>query len=90
MRIALARDPGGFLLEEKVRVRLAALGHAVTDHGTAAAGSYPDYSQAEAKAGADGRADRGPLICTTSLETEFTGRTRHPRRVAKIAQLEHV
>ena len=100
MRIALARGPAGFLLEEKLPcewdgdegVRLAAMGHTVTDHGTNSAGScdYPDLSQAVAEAGADGRGDRGLLICTTFLETEFTGQTRHLRRVAKIAQLEHV
>jgi ribose 5-phosphate isomerase B len=68
------------------------MGHAVTDHGTRSAGSYdyPDLSQAVAEAGADGRADRGLLICTTFLETEFTGQRRHLRRVAKIAQWEHV
>ena len=92
MRIALAHGPAGFLIEEKLRVQLAAMGHTVTDHGTDYAGSsdYPDLSQAVAEAGADGRADRGLLICTTFLETEFTGQTRHRRRFAKIAQWEHV
>jgi ribose 5-phosphate isomerase B len=92
MRIALASGPAGFLLEEKLRVRLAAMGHAITDHGTRCAGSCdcPDLSQAVAEAGAGGRAERGLMICTTFLETEFTGQTRHLRRVAKIAQWEHV
>ena len=57
MRIALARDPGGFLVGERLPVRLAATGRALSDHGTRSAGSSgcPDFSLglAEAEAGSE-------------------------------------
>lgn len=67
MRIALARDPGGFLVGERLPVRLAATGRALSDRGTRSAGSSdcPDFSQAVAEAGAQG----GLMISATSLET---------------------
>ena len=147
MRIAIAADHGGFILKEKLRGRLAEMGHEVADFGTTTTEScdYPDFAQAVGHEVADGRADRGVLICTTGigmamaankvagvraapaqsedevqltrehndanvltlgakyvderraldlirifLETEFSGGARHARRVAKMAQLEHV
>jgi ribose 5-phosphate isomerase B len=147
MKIAIAADHGGFLLKEKLRGRLAAMGHEAVDFGTESTEScdYPDFAQAVGEAVADGRADRGLLICTTGigmamaankiagvraapaqsedevrmarehnnanvltlgskyvderralalirifLETQFSGGERHLRRVAKIAQMEHV
>lgn len=147
MKIAIAADHGGFILKEKLRARLAAMDHEVTDFGTTSTEScdYPDFAHAVGEAVAEGRADRGLLICTTGigmamaankisgvraapaqsedevlmtrehndanvltlgakyvderralalirifLETEFSGGARHLRRVAKIAQLEHV
>ena len=147
MKIAIAADHGGFILKEKLRGRLAALGHDVTDFGTTSTEScdYPDFAQAAGEAVAEGRAERGLLICTTGigmamaankipgvraaaarsedevrmtrehndanvltlgakyiderkalalihvfLETTFSRGERHVRRIAKIAQLEHV
>jgi ribose 5-phosphate isomerase B len=147
MRIALGADHGGFELKEKLRPRLAALGHEIADFGTNSTEScdYPDFAHAVGEAVAENRADRGLLICTTGigmamaankiagvraapaqsedevrltrehndanvltlgakyvdeggalalirifLETPFSGGARHVRRVAKIAQLEHV
>jgi ribose 5-phosphate isomerase RpiB len=59
MRIALARDPGGFLVGEWLPVRLAATGRALSDHGTrsAASSDCPDFSQAVAEAGAEESAE---------------------------------
>src|SRR5690242_14762907 len=69
MRIAIAADHGGFILKEKLRARLAAMGHEVADFGTESTEScdYPDFAQAVGDAVADGRADRGVLICTTGI-----------------------
>lgn len=147
MKIAIAADHGGFILKEKLRGQLAALGHDVMDFGTTSTEScdYPDFAQAAGEAVAEGRADRGLLICTTGigmamaankiggvraaaarsedevrmtrehndanvltlgakyvderralalirvfLETAFSRGERHVRRIAKIAQMEHV
>jgi ribose 5-phosphate isomerase B len=146
MKIAIGADHAGFLLKEKVRGQLAAGGHEVVDFGTNSPEScdYPDYAAAVGLAVAEGRMERGILVCSTGigmamaankvsgvraaparlddevrftrehndaniltlgakymddrralelirifLETAFSG-GRHARRVAKIAELEHV
>ena len=147
MKIAIAADHGGFVLKEKLRSRLAGMGHQIADFGTTSTAScdYPDFAHAVGEAVAERRADRGILICTTGigmamaanklagvraapaqcddevrmtrehndanvltlgakyvderrameligifLDTKFSGGERHVRRIAKIAQLEHV
>jgi ribose 5-phosphate isomerase B len=69
MRLAIAADHGGFVLKEKLRGRLAGLGHEVADYGTRSTEScdYPDFAHAVGEAVAEGRADRGILICTTGI-----------------------
>ena len=69
MRIAIAADHGGFILKEKLRGRLAAMGHEVADFGTESTEScdYPDFALVVGEAVAEGRADRGVLICTTGI-----------------------
>ncbi|MBZ5578040.1 MAG: ribose 5-phosphate isomerase B [Acidobacteriia bacterium] len=69
MKIAIAADHGGFILKEKLRARLAGMGHDVADFGTDSTQScdYPDFAQAVGDAVAEGRADRGVLICTTGI-----------------------
>lgn len=71
MRIALASDPGGFLVGERLPVRPAAMGRALSDHGTRSAPSsdYPGFSQAVAEAGVEEGAEGGLMICATSPET---------------------
>lgn len=69
MKIAIAADHGGFILKEKLLGRLAGMGCEVTDFGTDTTEScdYPDFAQAVGEAVAEGRADRGLLICTTGI-----------------------
>ena len=69
MRIAIAADHGGFILKEKLRARLAAMDHDVADFGATSTEScdYPDFAQAVGEAVAEGRADRGLLICSTGI-----------------------
>ncbi len=69
MKIAIAADHGGFILKEKLRARLAAMGYDLADFGTTSTEScdYPDFAQAVGEAVAEGRADRGLLICTTGI-----------------------
>ena len=64
MRIAIGADHAGFALKEHVKKTLAALGHAVDDHGTHSDASvdYPPICIDVAKLVAAGRADRGIVL----------------------------
>ena len=65
MRIAIGADHAGFLLKEHLKDALQRLGHDVEDHGTSGEESvdYPPICFAVAQAVADGRADRGIVLC---------------------------
>ncbi|HDR00503.1 MAG TPA: ribose 5-phosphate isomerase B [candidate division WOR-3 bacterium] len=69
MRIALGADHRGFALKERLKRRLAADGHRVTDFGTDSEEScdYPDPACRVARAVAAGRAARGILICASGI-----------------------
>jgi ribose 5-phosphate isomerase B len=69
MRIAIAADHAGFALKEKLRQRLADEGHEMVDFGTASMDScdYPDFAQPVAREVAQGRSDRGILVCSTGI-----------------------
>jgi ribose 5-phosphate isomerase B len=69
MKIAIAADHAGFALKEKLRQRLAGEGHEVVDFGPSNAEScdYPDYAQPVAREVAQGRSDRGILVCSTGI-----------------------
>src|SRR5881398_2977815 len=69
MKIAIAADHAGFSLKEKLRQRLADEGHEVVDFGPASPEScdYPDYAQPVAREVAQGRSDRGILVCSTGV-----------------------
>jgi len=69
MKIAIGADHAGFALKEKLRERLSAEGHEVIDFGTASGEScdYPDFAQPVARNVAQGRADRGVLVCSTGI-----------------------
>ena len=69
MRIAIGADHAGFALKERLRQVLADEGHEIMDFGTASSEScdYPDYAQPVAREVAEGRADRGILVCSTGI-----------------------
>src|SRR5579863_9388898 len=69
MKIAIAADHAGFVLKEKLRHTLAEEGHDVVDFGPGNAEScdYPDYAQPVARDVAQGRSDRGILVCSTGI-----------------------
>jgi len=69
MRIAIAADHAGFALKEKLRQRLANDGNEVVDFCTASTEScdYPDYAQPVAREVAQGRYERGILVCSTRI-----------------------
>jgi ribose 5-phosphate isomerase B len=69
MKLAIGSDHAGFALKEQLRQSLAAAGNEVEDFGTDSPEScdYPDFAQAVGREVAQGRADRGILICSTGI-----------------------
>ena len=69
MTIAIGSDHAGFPLKQVVKSWLEEHGYEVDDLGTHDTKSvdYPDYAAAVAHAVAEGKADRGILICGTGI-----------------------
>ena len=69
MRIALAADHRGHALKEKVYSLLSEQGHEVVDMGTNSSRScdYPDMGFKAARAVAEGKVDRGIMLCGTGI-----------------------
>ncbi len=69
MTIAIGSDHAGFPLKQVVKLWLEEHGYEVDDLGTYDTKSvdYPDYAAAVAHAVAEGKADRGILICGTGI-----------------------
>ena len=69
MKIAIGCDHGALALKEKIVAHLNRQGHEVSDFGTYTADScdYPDLAAAAARAVADGRCERGIVLCTTGI-----------------------
>ena len=69
MKIAIACDHGGYELKVKLIPHLKELGHEVRDFGCDSTDSvdYPSYGKAVGHEVADGKADRGIIICTTGI-----------------------
>jgi len=67
--IAVASDHGGFELKTLLVADLNAAGVPVLDLGTMSSESvdYPDYANALARALAEGKAQRGVLLCGTGI-----------------------
>src|SRR3982751_3836399 len=69
MKIAIGADHAGFSLKEKLRQRLADEGHEIIDFGANSEAScdYPDFAQPVGREVAQGRSDRGILVCSTGI-----------------------
>ena len=69
MKIAIGADHAGFALKEQLRNALAAEGQEVVDFGTDSPQScdYPEFAQPVGREVAQGRADRGILVCSTGI-----------------------
>lgn len=90
MRIAIASDHAGFALKQALRTRLAAEGHEVNDFGTQSTEStdFPDYASLVAHEVADGRADRGVLVCSTGIGMSITANKVNGVRAALVVNDE--
>lgn len=70
MRFGVAADHGGFQLKAPIINALRRLGHQVVDlggDGTDPADDYPEYAAALGRVVADGRVDRGVLVCGSGV-----------------------
>ena len=69
MRIAFGADHAGFELKTLLAQRAAELGHEAIDLGTSSAASvdYPDFGYAVGEAVAEGRAERGVVVCGSGI-----------------------
>ena len=74
MKIALGCDHGGYDLKQHVIKVLEGLRHEIEDFGCHSKEScdYPDFGAAAARAVAEGRCDRGIVICTTGIGISIT------------------
>ena len=69
MKIAMGCDHGGYELKETLKKTIEKLGHEVQDFGCYSLDScdYPDFGAAAARAVADGRCEKGIVVCTTGI-----------------------
>lgn len=69
MKISIGCDHGALALKTAVKAHLEAQGHEVLDFGTDSTDScdYPDFAVPAARAVADGRCQRGIVLCTTGI-----------------------
>ena len=70
MRVAVGGDHAGFEMKTLVAEHVRALGHTVVDAGAYeydALDDFPDFSEAVAVRVADGRAERGLIVCGSGV-----------------------
>jgi ribose 5-phosphate isomerase B len=70
MKVAVGADHAGFALKNTLADRIRGHGHEVADlgaHEYAPGDDYPDFSIAVAEAVAQGRADRGVIVCGSGV-----------------------
>src|SRR5512140_3583433 len=75
MKIGFATDHGGYGLKEPVLQALRSAGYEVEDFGAYQLDpqdDYPDFVIPLAKAGAQGRVDRGIAVCGSGVGASFT------------------
>jgi ribose 5-phosphate isomerase B len=85
MHLAVGADHAGFELKETLKRHLVAAGHRVDDLGTfdGERTDYPDWAARVAEAVAEGRAERGLLVCGTGVGMAMAAnRRRGVRAVA--------
>lgn len=74
MTIAIGADHAGYELKQHVRAQLEKKGYTIEDFGTDSTGSvdYADFAVATARAVAEGKAERGILICGSGIGVNIT------------------
>ena len=84
MNIAIASDHGGYDLKMDLSAWLREQGHQVEDFGCPDKSScdYADFAEPAARAVAEGRCERGIVICTTGIGISITANKVHGIRCA--------
>jgi ribose 5-phosphate isomerase B len=92
MRIAIGADHAGFSLKDQLRTQLTSEGHEVVDFGTTGTEScdYPDFAQAVARDVAQGKSDRGVLVCSTGVGMAMAANKVDGARAAQAMNEEEV
>lgn len=92
MRVALGADHAGFVLKQHLRRSLEEKGYDVVDEGTGSQEScdYPDYAASVARDVAEGRAERGILVCATGVGMSIAANKIHGVRAALGTNLDEV
>ena len=69
MKIVIGSDHRGFHAKESIKRVLTQMGHDVTDYGTHSdrSADYPDFGVPACRAVAQGKADRGVLMCGSGI-----------------------
>ena len=70
MKIAMAADDAGRELKDIIKADLIAKGYEIEDFGLTEhqpTADYPDYAEPACRAVADGRCERGILVCGTGI-----------------------
>jgi ribose 5-phosphate isomerase B len=90
MRVALGADHAGFELKDALKRLLDELGISHHDFGTEGPGSvdYPDFAARVAGGVADGRFDRGILVCGSGIGMAIAANKVSGVRAAAIADAE--
>ena len=89
MKIAIGCDHGALALKNKIVAHLKERNFQVEDFGTHTTDScdYPDFAEAAARAVADGRCDRGIVLCTTGIGVSITANKIKGIRCALLSDL---
>ena len=90
MRIAIASDHAGFEEKQLLVGYLKELGHEVADLGPANDDrvDYPDFAKLVAHDVADGKVDRGVLVCGTGIGMAVAANKVHGIRAANVTSPE--
>lgn len=88
MRIAMSADHAGFEMKDQLADWLRADGHEVIDLGTNTGESvdYPRYGAILADALADGRAERGIVVCGSGIGVAIAANRNPACRCAQVAE----
>ena len=89
MKIAIACDHGALALKNKIIAHLTKNGYEVENFGTDTLDScdYSDFAAPAAQAVADGRCDRGIVLCTTGIGVSITANKIPGIRCALLSDL---
>ncbi|MCM3635273.1 MULTISPECIES: ribose 5-phosphate isomerase B [Paenibacillus] len=87
MKIAISADHGGFRLKNEIVPFIQSLGHEIVDFGCDCDTSvdYPDYALPVCDLVAEGKADRGILICGTGIGMSIAANKRAGIRCALVS-----